>query len=95
MADTIIVFTLNGCGHCGSLKKRLGEISIPFQEVEINQNRQIWDQVVSQTGHNLLPTVFIRTEGTDVGPIYIPSRDYETEDEIVEILKKHTEEGGL
>lgn len=95
MSSTIIVFTLNGCGHCSSLKNRLNEISIPFQEVEINQNRQIWDQVVSQTGHNLLPTVFIKTEGTEVGPIYIPSRDYESEDEIVEILKKFVEEGGL
>lgn len=95
MKDTIVVFTLNGCGHCTNLKKRLTDISIPYQEVEINQNRQIWDQVVSQTGHNVLPTVFIKSEGTDVGEIYIPGRDYQNEDEIVEILKKLTEERGL
>ncbi len=91
MADTIIVFTLNGCGHCVNLKKRLNDISIPYKEMEINDNRNIWDQVVTQTGFNLLPTVFIRKEETDTGVIYIPSRDFQNEDEIVEILKKHVE----
>lgn len=95
MGSTIVVFTLNGCGHCSSLKKRLTDISIPYSELEINQNRNIWDQVVSQTGLNYLPTVFIRQEGTEVGPIYIPGRDFQDEDEIVEILKKFVEEGGL
>ncbi len=91
MANTIIVFTLNGCGHCTNLKKRLTDISIPFQELEINQNRNIWDQVVSQTGHNLLPTIFIKSEESETGPIYIPGRDFQNENEIVEIIKKHVE----
>ena len=87
MSDSIVIFTLNGCLHCKNLKNRLNELSIPFIDVEIGQNQKLWDQVVEQTGHNVLPTVFIRKENTEEGPVYVPGRDYETEDEIVEILK--------
>lgn len=87
MSSSIVIFTLNGCFHCKNLKNRLNELNIPFIDVEIGQNQKLWDQVVEQTGHNVLPTVFIKKENTEEGPVYVPGRDYETEDEIVEILK--------
>lgn len=87
MSNSIVIFTLNGCSHCKNLKNRLNELNIPFVDVEIDQNKKLWDQVVEQTGHNVLPTIFIKKENTEEGPVYIPGRDYETEDEIVEILK--------
>ena len=87
MSSDIVIFTLNGCSHCKNLKNRLNELNIPFIDVEIGQNQKLWDQVVEQTGHNVLPTVFIKKENTEEGPVYVPGRDYETEDEIVEILK--------
>jgi glutaredoxin len=89
MTNTIIIFTLNGCGHCKNLKNRLFDLSIPFNEIEISNNQKIWDQVVEQTGHNVLPTVFIKKEGKEDGPVYVPGRDYESEDEIVEIIKTY------
>ena len=73
--------------NCKNLKNRLTELTIPFIDVEIGENQKLWDQVVEQTGHNVLPTVFIKKENTDEGPVYVPGRDYQTEDEIVEILK--------
>lgn len=85
--NSIIVFTLNGCGHCKNLKKRLNDIDVLFTEIEIGLNEHIWNQVVEQTGHNVLPTVFIKKENTDDGLVYIPGRDYQSEDEIVEIIK--------
>lgn len=87
MSSSIVIFTLNGCFHCKNLKNRLNELNIPFIDVEIGQNQKLWDQVVEQTGHNVLPTIFIKKENTEEGPVYVPGRDYETEDEIVEILK--------
>ncbi len=87
MSNSIVVFSLNGCSHCKNLKNRLNELNISFIDVEIGQNQKLWDQVVEQTGHNVLPTVFIKKENTDEGPVYVPGRDYQTEDEIVEILK--------
>jgi len=87
MSSSIVIFTLNGCFHCKNLKNRLNELNIPFIDVEIGQNQKLWDQVVEQTGHNVVPTVFIKKENTEEGPVFVPGRDYETEDEIVEILK--------
>jgi glutaredoxin len=87
MSNTVLLFTLNGCGHCVSLKKRLNELSIPFTEVEVNQNQELWDQVVAQTKIDYLPTFFIKQEGSDSGPVFCPERDFNDEDEAVEIIK--------
>lgn len=89
MANTIILFTLNGCNHCVSLKNRLNLSNIPYQDIEITQNKKIWDQVVNQTGHNVLPTIFIKKPDDDNGPVFVPGRDYQNEDEIFEIIKTY------
>jgi glutaredoxin len=89
MANTIIIFTLKGCGHCTELKKGLTELTIPFNEIEITENETIWNQVIKQTGHNSLPTVFIGLEGKENGPVFVPERDFKDKDEIIEIIKKY------
>lgn len=89
MSNTVIVFSLNGCGHCKMLKDELTSQSIPYTEIEISSNKEIWDQVVNQTGHNILPTVFIKKPDTDDGPVFVPQRDFKNQDEIVEIIKTY------
>ena len=85
--NEIIVFTLRGCGHCVLLKDHLNLKTVPFTELEINSNRTIWDQVVSQTGENVLPTVFVKKEGTDDGPVFVPGRDFKGPEELYEKIK--------
>jgi glutaredoxin len=85
----IIVFTLNGCGHCTELKKSLNELEIQYSEIEITENEDMWNQVVSQTGHNSLPTVYVSINGGDEGPVFIPERDFNDKDECLEIIKKY------
>lgn len=87
MDNQIFVFSLNGCGHCKTLKEKLNELSIPFTDLEINSHREIWDQVVNQTGLNILPTVFIRKGNTDDGPVFVPSRDFTSQEELLEKIK--------
>jgi glutaredoxin len=89
MSNKIIVFSLNGCGHCLVLKKQLNDDNIEFTEIEVSKNSEIWDQVVKQTGHNSLPTVFISLNGEDDGPVFVPGRDYQDKDEIVKIIKTY------
>ena len=89
MSNKIIVFTLNGCGHCLVLKKQLNEDNIEFTEIEVSKNNEVWDQVVKQTGHNSLPTVFISLNGEDDGPVFVPGRDYKDKDEIIKIIKTY------
>lgn len=86
MSEKIYIFTMVGCPHCSSLKKRLKEIQIPFVDVDIDENNKLWDDVVSQIGYDYVPTIYITQEGDGDGDVYVPSVDYEDEDEIVNIL---------
>ena len=89
MSTSLIVFTLNGCGHCKSLKDELTKISIPFTEIEVGSNKKIWDQVVAQTKLDYLPTFFIKQEGTNDGPVFCPDRDFKNQDEAIDIIKRY------
>lgn len=90
MPNNIVLFTLNGCDHCVNLKKRLSKLSIPYKEIETTENEVLWDKIVEETGHDLLPTTLIMNDENDESFIYIPGVDYQTEDEIVEIIKSYT-----
>lgn len=87
MDNQIFVFSIGVCSHCKSLKEKLNELEIPFTELEINANREIWNQVVKQTGLNILPTVFIKKGDTDDGPVFVPTRDFTSQDELIEKIK--------
>jgi glutaredoxin len=89
MSNTIILFTLDNCIHCKSLKKRLRIESIPYTEIEITNNQKIWNEVVNQTGHNSLPTVYIKKENLDTGPVYVAGVDFMSDEEAINIIKKH------
>lgn len=87
MENQIFIFSLLSCGHCRMLKEKFKELEIPFTDLEINSNREIWDQVVKQTGFNILPTVFIKKGETNDGPVFVPSRDFKTQEELLEKIK--------
>jgi hypothetical protein len=91
MANKLLLFTLDTCGHCKMLKERLVNESIPFTEIEVNSNQSLWNQVVTQTKNEYLPTFFIKKEGSDTGPIFCPERDFENDDQAIEIIKKYIE----
>ena len=87
MSNQIVVFTLEGCRFCVDLKKELKKSEINFTEIEVSNNHEIWNKVIEQTGLNLLPTVYVNKEGTDEGPVYVPTRDFNSPKEIIEIIK--------
>ena len=89
MPNKFIVFTMDGCGHCSELKKKMNSAEIEFTEIEIGENQKIWDQVVNQTGDNALPTVFVSLEGGDEGPVFVAGRDFFDKDEFIETLKTY------
>ena len=85
----LAVFTLNTCPLCLLLKKKLRDNSIDFHDIEITKNRELWDDVLSQTGHDALPTVYIQTDEQGNGVVYTPGRDFQDLDEIMEIIKNN------
>jgi glutaredoxin len=48
MTNQVLLFTLDGCGHCKNLKERLNNESLPFTEVEVNKNQELWNKIVEQ-----------------------------------------------
>ena len=89
MSNTVVLFTLNTCEYCNSLKERLYNLSIPFNELDVEKCEDIWNKIVEETESDSVPVILIYDEN-DNGEIYVPGKDYETEDEIVEIIKKGT-----
>lgn len=88
MKKRIILFTLDGCYYCQSLKDKLNELSIPFDEFEINQHPHIWNNLVKEIKHEILPTIIISDVDVNNAMAYIPTIDYQSEEEIVEIIVK-------
>ncbi len=88
--EKITIFTLDGCGHCSTLKSRLNLLGIKYKEIEVTQNNHVWDEIVKLTKYDYLPTVLIFSDSSTNANVYIPSVNYQTEDEIVEIIKNNT-----
>lgn len=87
--NTVVVFTLDGCIFCEELKNRLNEEKINFLEIEINSNPIIWEQVVQQTNYDYLPTVFIKLGENNNGPVFVPSIDYEDNDDLISQIREY------
>jgi glutaredoxin len=86
----VLIFTLSDCEHCNDLKKRLNGIKIPFKELEINKHKAFWNDIVKETGSDVVPTVCLMDNVNKGARILIPGRDFHTEDDIIYIIKKYT-----
>ena len=87
--NQLAIFTLNGCNLCAKLKHELKKQSIPFHDIEITKNRELWGKIVEQTGEDILPTIFIQTDELGNGLVYTPGRDFQDIKEIIEIIKNN------
>ena len=86
---TITIFTKEHCLFCQMLKKKLTDQLIPFRDVDVKKNPELWAQVFEQTGNRSLPTVFIKDESDDTGTVYVPGRDFQNDNELIEIIKSN------
>jgi glutaredoxin len=85
----VAIFTLNGCGHCQQLKERLSRLGIAYTSIEVNEHPDLWKAIVEHTKDDALPTVFLKNKDNADGLAYVPGRDFQSEDEIVEIIKDY------
>ena len=86
----LFIFTLIDCVHCQYLKTRLSNVKLSFKEFEINKNKLFWDEIVKQTGEDIVPTVCIRDDEGEKIHIFIPGKDFNNGDEAINIIKKYT-----
>jgi glutaredoxin len=86
----VIVFTLNDCEHCKDLKTKLSNAQISFKEFEINEHKPFWDDIVKQTGADVVPTLYLMDKINKRARILIGGKDFNSGDEAIKIIKKNT-----
>lgn len=91
--NKLIIFTLHGCIHCEQFKQKLKSESISFTEFDVDLHQELWNEVVEQTGNELLPAFFIKKEYTDMGPVFCPEKDFKNDDEAISIIKRYSISG--
>lgn len=84
----VCVFTLKGCSHCESLKKKLFDNKIQYEEYDVDEHFFLWGQITEQTKMDTLPTVFFKNEGKRKGILLMPGLNVDDEDHFIkEILR--------
>ena len=85
----LYVFTLKTCQRCLTLKNRLNEEGISYQEIDTIENNILWSQVVEQTKVTVVPTLFVADQNDEdtEGYVYVPGKDFDTDDDLIQKLK--------
>lgn len=86
--SNVFVFTIDGCVHCRNLKKSLKQSNILFNELEVYENEELWEEIVEKTKEDVLPTIFIKQDDDGSGVLFIPGVDFFSEDEAIDLIKK-------
>ena len=79
----IKIFSMKGCPHCDNLKNQLKESKIDFTEVDIDDNKELYDSFSKKVDSEFLPAVVIGKTA------FLPDRSFNTIDEAVKQIKTH------
>jgi|TARA_R110000796_G_scaffold1095_1_gene4222 glutaredoxin len=79
----IKIFSMKGCPHCDNLKNQLIENKIVFTEVDIDENKELYDSFSKKVDSEFLPAVVIGKTA------FLPDRSFNTIDEAVKQIKTH------
>ena len=89
MEKTITLLTSDDCFHCQDLKENLKKLNISFDEIEVNNNFDFWDRFIEENGCDILPVVLKREKKGVKQKIFLPEKDYNSNEEAIMIIKKN------
>ena len=89
MKKTVTLLTSDDCFHCQDLKTRLNELGIEFHEIEVNKNFNFWDKFIEENGCDIVPVVLIREKMGVKNKIFLPEKDYNSNEEAIIIIKEN------
>ena len=75
------VYSQSHCKYCDNIKKTLTENKIDFEEVEIDDHRDEWNELTRLIGVGMTPTIKIGEE------VWVPSRDFRGPEELIKRLE--------
>jgi glutaredoxin len=89
MEKTITLLTSDDCFHCQDLKENLKKLNISFDEIEVNKNFNFWNKFIDENGCDIVPVVLIREKKGVKQKIFLPEKDYNSNEEAIIIIKNN------
>jgi len=75
------VYSQKNCKYCENIKKVLDENKMVFETIEIDDNRDEWNELTRIIGMGMTPTIKFGDE------IWVPSRDFRGPEELISRIK--------
>lgn len=94
MEQLIVLYTMEGCPFCVTMKEQLESENIPFIVRDIDEEEEEYDMFVKAVGGNDYVPAFmiIETDGTKhKTEFFAPDRDYNEISDGVKIIKESYE----
>ena len=86
-----VLFTMNGCPFCMSIKEEFKKNNVDYIERDIHQNEDEYNQFVELTQNEFVPSMMLLTidenENTSNIKLLAPERDFQDIYEGVEMVK--------
>jgi len=80
--EKIKIYTNANCAYCNTIKQKLKEENVEFNEFLTSEYIKAWKEVSGLTGMATVPTIEYK------GEYLVPNRDYNNPDNLVRILKE-------
>ena len=81
----ITIYTNETCPYCKSIKGKLQEYDVKYNEKLTKDYKKEYQQIVNLTGINTVPAVVINDE------YYIPGRDFQNAQHILNIIETYSD----
>lgn len=91
MDKLLVLYTMDGCPHCKTMKTLLDENDIEYYERDIDEYSDEYDLFVEITENEYVPA-FMIVESPEVEPstlLFAPDRDFKDIEDGVRIIKEH------
>jgi glutaredoxin len=84
----VVVFTMQGCGHCQHFKGMLNESKIEFHDRDINQYPDEYE-MFKKAKNDLVPAFMVIDEdNTDNSELFAADLDFKTLEEALNLIKQ-------
>tara|TARA_R100001443_G_C3270877_1_gene158001 strand:+ start:72 stop:527 length:456 start_codon:yes stop_codon:yes gene_type:complete len=75
------VYSQSHCKYCDNIKTILKENKLDFEEIEIDDNRDEWNELTRLIGVGMTPTIKFGEE------VWVPSRDFRSPEELIKRIE--------
>ena len=89
MEKIITLLTSEDCFYCQDLKDKLEKLNISFDEIDVNKNFDFWNRFIDENRCDAVPVILIREKNGVKQKIFLPEKDYNSNEEAIIIIKKN------